>query len=531
MMRREILLLACAGVLAAVSADVDALAEDGHQDPEAVVAPAPEDLPEAVAELFEETDDDGAPIIPPELQAYFAGLPTHAQGYFADAVDEGLISGTAHARRLLSLQLDADKMELVLTDNCILCHSDPDMQMEETLLAVEPDDPVGPAHLSLPEFLSDVHFRKGLSCSGCHGGKPTDTEMSDEIYERWPEREVRIVDRTWIPEFCGRCHADPGFMRQYNPAIATDQLAKYRTSRHGELLFGRKDSKVAQCVSCHGVHGIRGPQSRRSKVHPVNIPETCGACHADPEYMAGYRLEDGRPLPTDQLAQYRESVHGKALLERGDLGAPACNDCHGNHAARPPQVAYVSQVCRTCHSGNGSLFDGSRHKKAFAEHGWPECETCHGKHDIQPAADALLDTQPGGLCHDCHTQYATDNPNCIKTADHFRETILELSEALEYFEHESEWLAERGLNAEPVQATAEILHDAVRQTRSTIHAFDRSDFDEVAAQGQKAVEQGHVAVEAALGEYHFRRKGLTLSIVVMALLALGLWLKIRQIES
>ena len=128
-------------------------------------------------------------------------------------------------------------------------------------------------------------------------------------------------------------------MRGFNPSLPTDQLSKYKESQHGILLLQEKDSKAAQCVSCHGVHGIRGPKSRQSKVHPQAIPETCGHCHADAKYMAGYKKDDGTPLPTDQLEKYKQSVHGKALLEKGDLGAPACNSCHGNHAAMPPKVS------------------------------------------------------------------------------------------------------------------------------------------------------------------------------------------------
>ena len=111
--------------------------------------------------------------------------------------------------------------------------------------------------------------------------------------------------------------------------------------------------------------------------------------------MKGYTKDDGvTPLPTNQLEQYTKSVHGLALLGKHDAGAPACNSCHGNHAALPPQVSFVSQVCRTCHAANGGLFDGSPHKKAFEKHGWPECETCHGKHDIARPTDEMLRDDP-----------------------------------------------------------------------------------------------------------------------------------------
>ena len=388
--------------------------ERASESPRAV-AKAP--LPENVQELFQATED-GQAVIAADLQDYFRSLPLHAQKLFSKAVDEELISSPGHAARLLSVKLAPDRMELLLRNNCILCHTDADMQDEETLWHIHRKDSNG-SSLVLENYINDVHFRQSLSCAGCHGGSPTDTEMSDEIYERWPDSSVRHKDRAWIPEFCGRCHSNPAFMRGFNPGLPTDQLAKYRTSRHGELLLDKGDLKAAQCVSCHGVHGIMRSNSRNSPTNKMNIPTTCGKCHANAEYMAGYKKDDGTPLPTTQLEQYRQSVHGNALFEKGDRGAPVCNDCHGNHAAMPPELSSVGEVCRTCHSGNGQLFDGSRHKQVFSQHGWPECAKCHGTHDVSKPSDEMMATAPGHLCYDCHTRYARDYPRCNATAAHF----------------------------------------------------------------------------------------------------------------
>ncbi len=487
-------------------------------------------LPDAVEEFFTATGEGGEPILAESERAYYAGLPEHARKLVAVAVENDLVSRPEHLKGLLDLDLRPDKFELMFSDNCILCHSDEDQQSEETWMRLDPEADAGPSHLSLPAFLGGAHFRKGLSCSGCHGGSPDVLEMVDEIYDRWPDFDTRREDRTWIPEFCGRCHSDPAFMRGYNPALATDQVAKYRTSRHGKKLLEEGDSGVAQCVSCHGVHGILGPQSRNSPVHPQAIPETCGRCHSDVKLMEGRTKPDGTAMPTDQLAQYRESVHGKALLERGDLGAPACNDCHGNHAAMPPEVSHVSQVCRTCHTMNAKLFDGSKHKRAFEKNQWPECETCHGKHNITKTFDAMLGTQPGELCYNCHARYAKHNPNCIATADHFRETIQTLAEAEEHFAEKEEWMAEHGLDAGDLEGVRADLHDALRTARSTVHAFDQSDFDEVAKAGLDAVKVGHEKVSAGESEFHYRRRGLVIAILVLVFLAVVLALKIREIE-
>lgn len=459
----------------------------------------------------------------------FEAMPAHAKRLFDSAATRGLLGSVAQVQALLSLELAPEKIELLLEDNCVLCHTNPDAQSDETLLDLDPTARGAPAHLDLRAFASDVHLRRGLSCSGCHGGAPTDEEMVAEIYQRWPKAPVRHEDRTWIPEFCARCHGDPGRMRQFNPALPTDQLAKYRYSRHGELLLGKHDSKAAQCVSCHGSHGIQSAKNRGSKVHAQRVPGTCGQCHADAAYMAGYKTPDGKPLPTNQLAQYKESVHGRALLERGDLGAPACNDCHGNHAALPPSVANVAQVCRTCHAGNGAFFDGSRHKKAFDTHGWPECGTCHMNHAIQKTNDSMLSVAPGGLCRDCHAEYAKENKACIETASYFHETIVHLASELEHFTDEKIELAERGLDVEPLTAALSSLDESLRQARSHIHTFDRSDFEQVVTPGRESIAIVGQLVIAADEELRFRRNGLVIAIGIMVLVALLLWLKIRQL--
>ena len=340
--------------------------------------------------------EKNAPVVDDKARARFRALPSHAQELFFAAAKAGALSSPAHLATLLGLDIDDRKVELILGDNCVLCHSNPDLPDEILFKPRGKGDPY--AHLDLREIVSDVHFRGGLMCAGCHGGKPADAEMSAEIGKRWPASDVRHKDRSWIPGFCARCHSSSEFMRSYNPSLPVDQLLKYRTSKHGQLLLGKKDSKAAQCVSCHGVHGIRPPDSTNSLVYRENIPGTCGKCHADAAYMKGYTLDDGKtPIPTDQLEQYRKSIHGLALLGKHDSGSPACNGCHGNHAALPPHTEFVSQVCRNCHAANGNLFDGSPHKKAFLAHGWPECETCHGKHDIAPPTDEMLGDDPRAL--------------------------------------------------------------------------------------------------------------------------------------
>ena len=209
----------------------------------------------------------------------------------------------------------------------------------------------------------------------------------------------------------------------------------------------------------------------------------------NPKTMAGFTLPNGAPLPTNQFAQYKNSVHGVALLQRGDLGAPACNDCHGNHAASPPGVASVSRSCSLCHSANASLFDGSKHKQAFDEHNWAECSKCHGEHSIEKTRDSMLATTAGGLCGDCHRQYAKDRPQCITTANYFRETISRMDAARDQFTTVSEKLAAKGLDVEPINDQLTELGDALRNRVPTCIPSAEVTFQQVAAPGEEAIKR------------------------------------------
>ena len=501
-----------------------------------VAAPATASAPGHVSEgiwpadfqkLFTEVDKKTGPVLNEKVKARFRSLPSHAQELFFVAAKAGRLSSAAHLATLLALDIDDRKVELILGDNCVLCHSNPDLPDEILFKVREKSDPN--AHLDLNEIVSDVHFRGGLMCAGCHGGKPADAEMTAEIGKRWPASDVRHQDRSWIPEFCARCHSSSEFMRSYKPSLPVDQLLKYRTSRHGQLLLGKKDSKAAQCVSCHGVHGIRAPDSTNSLVYRENIPGTCGKCHADAAYMKGYTLDDGvTPIPTNQLEQYRRSVHGLALLGKHDSGAPACNGCHGNHAALPPHTEFVSQVCRNCHAANGNLFDGSPHKKAFLTHGWPECETCHGKHDIERPTDEMLSDEPRALCHSCHAKFG--QPKCDETARFFYKTITSLRESHDTLGKDIDLLAERGLDVDELRFQSSAVSDALRKTRLGIHTFDRSDF----IRDSDATSQAETTLQKAdsdvWSEYRFRRNGLVLATALISVFAGLLYLKIRQID-
>ena len=172
------------------------------------------------------------------------------------------------------------------------------------------------------------------------------------------------IDRNQIPQLCGSCHSNPAYMRQYDPSLRTDQLAQYHTSIHGKRLAAG-DTKVAVCTDCHSVHDIRPPGDPRSTVYPANVAKTCSRCHSDASYMKPYGI------PTNQYSQYITSVHYHGPGGSGDLSAPTCTTCHGDHGAVPPGVDKVQNVCATCHVFQAQMYEKSTHFKAFQAKAFP----------------------------------------------------------------------------------------------------------------------------------------------------------------
>jgi predicted CXXCH cytochrome family protein len=132
-------------------------------------------------------------------------------------------------------------------------------------------------------------------------------------------------------------------------------------------------------------------------VFAKNVPATCGKCHGDAKYM------EGRERPTDIIEKYRNSVHGRALLEKGNLSAPACNSCHGSHGAEKPRADSVANVCGKCHEEQAELFRKTKKRVAFDAGGSPECVVCHARHATRPTNDEMLGLGPESLCAECHS--------------------------------------------------------------------------------------------------------------------------------
>jgi ElaB/YqjD/DUF883 family membrane-anchored ribosome-binding protein len=95
----------------------------------------------------------------------------------------------------------------------------------------------------------------------------------------------------------------------------------------------------------------------------------------------------------------------------------------------------------------------------------------------------------------------------------------------------SEKLAAKGLDVEPINNELTELGDALKKSRTYVHTFSRSTFQQVAAPGEQAVQQTDALVNKAREEYKYRQIGLAVSIGLIGLLMLAVYLKLRQLEK
>ncbi|MBI5115887.1 cytochrome c3 family protein [Candidatus Poribacteria bacterium] len=230
--------------------------------------------------------------------------------------------------------------------------------------------PVNRAHL-------EESAHRGLGCVGCHA-------------------DIKSVPHpeSLKPVLCSTCHEPEG--------------AKYLGSVHG-MAFSKGDPDVPTCAKCHGDHHVLPVDNPQSRVYPTNLIKVCIACHADEA------IEARHDLPQQGLFRaYENSVHGRAIEEKGFVVAAACNDCHGSHEIKPvddpgslANKRNIPAVCGKCHTGIYDEYSGSIHGTAVASgiKEAPVCTDCHGEHTIAKVTDPQSKVYSRNIpttCSACH---------------------------------------------------------------------------------------------------------------------------------
>jgi len=351
-------------------------------------------------------------------------------------------------------------------DSCLECHRS-----------------LGGQHLDIViQWQGSIHALYDVGCADCHGGDPG---ASEKVVAKSPQAGyIGSPPRSAIPELCGSCHADPERMRPYE--LPVDQLRDYKESVHGQRL-AEGDENAATCYDCHGGHAVKEAIDPTSSIHPKNLPATCARCHADEERMKPYGIA------VNQYELYQESVHGRALLIKGNTEAPSCPTCHTSHGAALPGYAEVIDVCGQCHSAAKKYYLTGGHRSG-RERGSkaPRCITCHGRYDVQsPTLDLFLGDEPRH-CGACHA------PDSLERAaiEAMYQTLARAEEALQGAEQTLEKARAQGLSLEAPASRLQAARAELAEAAAAQHAVrletiqERTDkVEAISAEVQRTVEE------------------------------------------
>jgi cytochrome b subunit of formate dehydrogenase len=257
--------------------------------------------------------------------------------------------------------------------DCLSCHGNPALKWSSP-------GKTGSLFVRADELAGSRHSR--IQCVQCHtGGTPSNVRACITIPDK--------VD-------CNICHEHE------------KEATQYSESTHGTLAAqGSPDAPI--CQDCHGAHGVLGKVDPASPTFSRNVPTLCAKCH-----QAGHKAAVRYSGEQQNIVErYRESIHGKGLLQAGLTVTANCADCHSAHHELPAKDARssvnranIAETCAQCHRGIYELFTASVHspKVTHTSQPLPVCSDCHSAHSIERTD--LSDFRLGIIeqCGRCHRQ-------------------------------------------------------------------------------------------------------------------------------
>lgn len=202
---------------------------------------------------------------------------------------------------------------------CLICHADLKLKEHKTTKAL---------YFSPKTITKTAHYEVG--CAGCHTNYITEpTESHENITKAGVKDFIKIARAS-----CVKCKDHQKQVKEMSVSAHTGQPTL-------EALTNQPT-----CLDCHTFHDEMNPKKDKlwfDQQH-MEAVNRCGKCH-----KANY-------------ASYNDYYHGRAY-KMGNQAAPACWDCHGNHAIMYSEekgslVAgdNLIKTCRKCHKTGDKAF-------------------------------------------------------------------------------------------------------------------------------------------------------------------------------
>jgi cytochrome b subunit of formate dehydrogenase/nitrate/TMAO reductase-like tetraheme cytochrome c subunit len=178
--------------------------------------------------------------------------------------------------------------------------------------------------------------------------------------------------------------------------LVAQNIEAYKNSFHARPDKDNPSRPKATCEDCHASHEFNVPpqgSAKRTAWHK-EIPKTCGEkCHED------------------QYESYTGSVHGKALLDEGNVKAAVCTDCHTAHSVSNTSTDAFKlgnvNTCGSCHKEELKSYTDTYHGQVnrLGYTYTARCVDCHDSHGIKAIDDPKSKVSPKNrmkTCQKCH---------------------------------------------------------------------------------------------------------------------------------
>jgi predicted CXXCH cytochrome family protein len=173
------------------------------------------------------------------------------------------------------------------------------------------------------------------------------------------------------------------------------------------------------------------------------------------------------------------------------------------------------------------LFDASPHKAAFTSAGLPGCVTCHSNHGILHPTDSLIGTDDKAVCGQCHTE---GDPGFV-AANNIRDQLAQLAAAIDRSDQILSKAERSGMEVSEAKLDLVQARDTLTKARVTVHSANIERVQQDIKPGMVAAAKNYEAGKEALKERNYRRFGLGVSLIAIAIVLIGLKLYLKQIES
>jgi len=269
---------------------------------------------------------------------------------------------------------------------CQTCHDGKKGKLEGKDAKGEPHDLKS---INTDKYGKSVHST--MQCTDCH----VDIKDAKAPHEK-PAKAAKVDCVQCHEQLWDQAKKDNLTKEKARLGVVADNIEAYKKSFHARPNKEDPTKVYATCNDCHDVHTFDvAPKgtTRRAESKKEN-PKMCGSCHED------------------QLEEYTESVHGKEMLEKSNVKAAVCSDCHTSHAvantsANPTKLA-ITANCGTCHEDNYQSYKQTYHGQVtalgYANAG--KCFDCHGSHGIVRVDDPESKVHPDNrlkTCQSCHS--------------------------------------------------------------------------------------------------------------------------------